>query len=487
MGSEKTGRGCWTCKDRRVQCDRTLPVCQRCTSSNRQCLGYGMRLSWPRPNDRKRAMVASTAVQRALESGSDDFINTTWRDVELHHQLMEDGARLRYTSHVSKPLRQSWFAGGNRMDLVHYFHQAAYLSLTMMGQNNDYMRDLLLRMALYDTAPGRALLYAVLAMSSLHRSGPNQEAIQFKVAALQHLATSVKTTHQYCMEAAQHVATCMLLCTYEIMLPSESSGEWPWYIWGAMDVIQETRLEQYLEKKDISTLLEWVYYHDALSRFSVKHWRHRSASLEADATPEPATTRPLTRTRPPFTYPEPQYAVLNLFSKVCDSLLGPQDPRAREPEYQNRIKTLQEEISRLPTVKTPEYMGGDIAVELYRTSTLIYLVRATQKPWDATAHIDALVDWAYSVPVQHPSCGHLFPLFVLACEARTDEQRRSILGLIDRSEKDPARRDMKGFRAGVMSFWVQSDLQCDNEVLLQRYLEIMDTVISSNKTIQSFV
>ncbi|KAF2852436.1 hypothetical protein T440DRAFT_467117 [Plenodomus tracheiphilus IPT5] len=39
-------KGCWTCKDRKVSCDRTTPTCHRCTKAKRICgLDYEQRVS----------------------------------------------------------------------------------------------------------------------------------------------------------------------------------------------------------------------------------------------------------------------------------------------------------------------------------------------------------------------------------------------------------------------------------------------------------
>ncbi|CDK25274.1 unnamed protein product [Kuraishia capsulata CBS 1993] len=38
--------GCWTCKERRKKCDETKPICLNCSKGNRQCKGYGVRLSF---------------------------------------------------------------------------------------------------------------------------------------------------------------------------------------------------------------------------------------------------------------------------------------------------------------------------------------------------------------------------------------------------------------------------------------------------------
>lgn len=42
---EEAGAGnapttCWTCRHRRVKCDRRLPGCQKCSISGENCLGY---------------------------------------------------------------------------------------------------------------------------------------------------------------------------------------------------------------------------------------------------------------------------------------------------------------------------------------------------------------------------------------------------------------------------------------------------------------
>ncbi|KAK9466362.1 fungal-specific transcription factor domain-containing protein [Lipomyces arxii] len=38
--------GCWTCKARRRKCDEAKPFCMNCVKNNRQCEGYGLRLSF---------------------------------------------------------------------------------------------------------------------------------------------------------------------------------------------------------------------------------------------------------------------------------------------------------------------------------------------------------------------------------------------------------------------------------------------------------
>lgn len=76
----------------------------------------------------------------------------------------------------------------------------------------------------HDTVSRRALFYALLAFSSLHRSGLHHQTILFKVAALEALAASTKEAAQGSAEAAQHVAACMILCAFEVSIPRTKTG-----------------------------------------------------------------------------------------------------------------------------------------------------------------------------------------------------------------------------------------------------------------------
>jgi len=74
--------------ERKISCDRKTPVCRNCIGSNRPCHRYTVLLSWPRTDDRRRAMVAHPKLP-FLSKGTCTFINTTWRDVELHNCVSE--------------------------------------------------------------------------------------------------------------------------------------------------------------------------------------------------------------------------------------------------------------------------------------------------------------------------------------------------------------------------------------------------------------
>jgi hypothetical protein len=44
--SKKADTFCWTCRRRRIICDKTLPTCLKCKKANKECLGYTKPLKW---------------------------------------------------------------------------------------------------------------------------------------------------------------------------------------------------------------------------------------------------------------------------------------------------------------------------------------------------------------------------------------------------------------------------------------------------------
>lgn len=183
----------------------------------------------------------------------------------------------------------------------------------------------------------------------------------------------------------------------------------------------------------------------------------------------------------------PTFAIMNLLSEISDTLIDPRDPRSRDDEYQENLKDIDRRIKAVPIKSgTAESdPSAQFAVELYQMATQIYLIRASQSPWEPSANLDPLIDAAFSGPVQYCSCEHFFPLLILACEARKDEQRFAIINLIERTQRDSRIRSIQGVKDTIQSIWVQQDLHKDDDVLVD-YLEMMSLVISASNSVPSF-
>lgn len=100
--------GCATCKGstsprrqegrlltlpgRAISCDGARPHCTNCSRSNRKCNGYGLKLSWPRANDRRRAVVSKSpppdlSLPNTGSISDARFVHMSPWDIELYHRL----------------------------------------------------------------------------------------------------------------------------------------------------------------------------------------------------------------------------------------------------------------------------------------------------------------------------------------------------------------------------------------------------------------
>ena len=75
-----------------------------------------------------------------------------------------------------------------------------------------------------NTSSSAAVLQSLLALSSLHRDGVQQQAAIFKVSSLKALAAASNESRDKlgCKEILQHVAAGMLLCSFEVISPLNS-------------------------------------------------------------------------------------------------------------------------------------------------------------------------------------------------------------------------------------------------------------------------
>lgn len=460
-------------------------------------------------------IVPATGKRTRQRTSHGHFINATFRDIELFRYLIVLGIS-KPPNVEGRPGLKLWSQPRTdltHMELVYYFRDAAHRSLATFSPTTTPMRDVILHMIFSrNTVSRRALFHALLAFSSLHRSGLHRATMLFKVAALEALSASAKEAAQGPVEAAQHVAACMMLCAFEILLPSENSGEWLWHIRGAMEIIQHVQLGTQSNSVGTSNLIDWVYYHDSLSRFTLYHWRHKSLAAEPTALTAAAPNRAFQITaypppllageRPPLPLLSPTHRILNVLSEICSVLLDPSDPRSHDASYKERLQALEWKVDSLPwtptsTSTTPspsppsssDYDDDetpDCTIDLYKAATRIYLTRATQDPSVAPADLSPLISRAFEGPLRSCYCRHFFPLLIVACEARAEDQRAAILNLIARTEGKGYVRSMAAFRAQVCAFWTQRDL-CEEAELVPDYLGLMRAVVSSDRALPSYV
>jgi len=95
-----------------------------------------------------------------------------------------------------------------------------------------------------------------------------------------------------------------------------------------------------------------------------------------------------------------------------------------------------------------------------------------------------MVERAYTLLDHLQTFNPAFPLLIIGCEARTDEQRMRLLEHIERAMKTSSLRSLHGLQNILQQVWVQDDLAVDYKL---DYLNRLDAVISSYRIMPSFV
>ncbi|KAH8716741.1 fungal-specific transcription factor domain-containing protein [Phaeosphaeriaceae sp. PMI808] len=484
--------GCATCKGRAISCDGARPSCMNCSQSSRKCKGYGLKLSWPRENDRRRAVVSKSdppymSLPDMGQISDARFVHTSHWDIELHRSLISS-APARTLPLLGVPmLWNPRKLEAPERDLFEYFCCVASTSLPTFGHDATAVGDILVRIALGEaTASATAVLQALLAFSSLHRYGLQPQAVELKIAALTSLAEGSGKPSLGPKETIQHTATGMLLCSFEVHQSSCASDEWMGFLSGVETVINASSIETLLQLgPDVVVLLDWVHYHDILSRFSLLYW-------DREGTPE----------LPPFrtdffpsqisALPPPIFSMLNFLSQICDAVSScaiALETSENIDDYKGFLEVLD---WRMRTLPMPEVTDEDdkisndatLVVHLYRLAILVLLSRCFEGLIDQPVRVQQYIEKAFAILPRLSSCKHQFPIHVIGCEARTDEQRAVVLDLISRTEKLSLSRSFNYCTRILQAVWAQDNLGDGNNL---GYHAKLTSVISHCAIVPAFV
>ena len=177
--------------------------------------------------------------------------------------------------------------------------------------------------------------------------------------------------------------------------------------------------------------------------------------------------------------------MFEVIRKTSDSLY-------HSAEYENSLRCLESRIINIVPL-APEGVSDTMSglstawvatMELFKLAALIYLKRASRNFSGTSPQIEAMVERAYILLDGLETFNPAFPLLIIGCEARTDEQRMGILEHIERAMKTSSLWSLHGLQDILRQIWVQEDLAVDFEL---DYLNRLDVVISSYRIMPSFV
>jgi hypothetical protein len=258
---------------------------------------------------------------------------------------------------------------------------------------------------------------------------------------------------------------------------------------GVRDVVATVSLAWFDSQADLSDLSDWVYHHEVLSKFSLRHWAPELAGHSTS----PSNLLPELPKRPwegdprlvPCTSMQRRNNALRTLSEVVETVVSPSDPRSASPEYRDRLRLMRDEIEeRLVSNDHDSGNPAEDIARLYRLATLIYLGRASGQ---AGARVDAHARAGLRLLGSLTECARPFALIVIGFEADTDEDREIVLDLVRRTEEAVPDPRLACMRRGLLqAIWNQNDLHA-SERTPPGYLDKLTAVISFCKTLPSFV
>ena len=164
--------------------------------------------------------------------------------------------------------------------------------------------------------------------------------------------------------------------------------------------------------------------------------------------------------------------MLDLLSQVRDtissSVISPDfspDTSDDAHDHKSFVKVLDWRIRSLPIPKvTEDSDDATLVMKLYQLAMLVYLNRSSQGLIDQPIRTQQQIDQAFTILQRLSSCKQQFPIYIIGCESRTDEQRAVILDVILRTEKLSWSRSFNHCKRLLQASWAQDDLAGWNDI-----------------------
>lgn len=191
----------------------------------------------------------------------------------------------------------------------------------------------------------------------------------------------------------------------------------------------------------------------------------------------------------------PTHIILWSLADIFQNIVSDSDPRYYNTQYRKDIVSLEQtlesilngsqvyESKRLNFDRVESSQTRELAVlELYRLAALTYLERASKNFSGTSTKLNGWADAAFQVIKSMRHCKQVFPILIIACEARTDEQRIIILDCIQNTTEVAPSGALHTVKGMIQSAWNLEDLEPGGDI---NYMAKLDTIMSNHNTMPS--
>ncbi|KAF2663652.1 hypothetical protein BT63DRAFT_108716 [Microthyrium microscopicum] len=504
------GKACWTCKSRKVRCDFKTPTCSNCVKVGKACQ-YGIQLSWPQAGDARRSIVLhekqhDTFTSSRRKSGV-HFLRVRSSDIQLYLKLVSNApnsedyykvlkwaTRNTLRNPKSVPQSMSWIPSGTdgfNSTLVSHYERSIAATLTLL--DDEKFKGLLISMSFTDNSLSSvAVRQALYALTAINLYGFETASI-FRRKATQALLDSIETPLS-ARDQLQHIAAGLLLGLFEMYESSGISYNWAVYICSAKQAGNQVFSPDRAYEGDARIILDWLFYHDTLSRFSALHWARSTPGMRecvSDAQVKQAV-RLSGDSSKIISSAGCSAAVLEAIAGISE-LAQPKAHGSGLSSFERLMKIDQLE-RKLQFVK--QYVSVDESseafpienaatkiAELYRLAGLIYLNGACRNHAFVSPRAQCDIEAGFNILADLDTCERAFPLLIIGCEARSDEERLLILDILRRTRESRKIGNFALTQQIIEASWAQDDL--DPEKALN-YVEKFDAIMNTYGNLPCF-
>ncbi|KIH88729.1 hypothetical protein SPBR_06991 [Sporothrix brasiliensis 5110] len=557
VGEVRSAKRCWNCRDRKIACDRALPGCAKCKQRGKSCEGYGLRLSWPKDNDPRRSISGNAHyIQRPRTTGY-EFVDASKQDIDLYLGDLTTRLDSRdpfpasyYAMHLARPhmttLTPTPLAPASMgfldPSLATIGHSLLPGVFSGAADQFDDLYSLLVRMSLTDDGPPALATRHALSALSYQTLGQKEYAYAHQATAIRALQVAIDgavpgtdtvdgssssgsigghtNSPMQPSQYFQAMAASMLLNYYEILDDtSNAAATSSVYFCGCKRLAMTMHREHSTYQGDLALILDWVFYHDAMYKFSIHHWEKRTAAQVMIKDGPRILSKPVFSPLRHVVNPSLgcSLELLEILCQIVDAVLDPATPGYHSPEHLRALRQaeirLDSVVQHVSTVSLIDPLDADITPpflreppqyqetesRLYAVCVKLYLQRLGRGVDKRADVVQDLLAEGYALLAQLGHCKRPWLLFVLGVEARDEDERRAILASIEAASAHlgglPPPQNLVHVRRLVQAAWTHQDLHAaeaspgspGSPGAAGSMLRVYNTIISANAAPPLFV